>query len=301
MSTVLTVTAFWVLLTSSMNNDPDPKKPLAAAELQKNIQGKWLFRGLSLEGMSAPSAVSSTIHHSFTPLANRFHLQLNGTIVDAGLPTREAKSGTGFIEFLSDSTYMIYDAGGRFITGSFHAETGDSISLNCFGSLSSINMADGNLQVRICHSGKLPPVLVSGTKEAPLPEEERTAILCRNWYLSTEGNGDDVLGESLYMTEKGRLQTFFQDSIACAFTPSGTFLMQRFEKGVLKSAGIANWKWHPTEPNRFIYYRYDKPIDDNRSARLKELNPVLLKMQELVDENEDGMDEEWNWVLRPAR
>lgn len=301
MISVLTMTACWMLHVCLMNNDPDPKKPSQAAiELQKNIQGKWLFPGFSLEGVGVPGAAYKNVSHSFMPLGNSFHLQLNGTIVDGGARAKSPRNGIGFIEFLGDSTYLIYDEAGRFVTGTFRAKTGDSIALDSLGSLSNISMADGKLRLKICYAGSRMARFFTGNKEAPLPSEERTTSICRKWFLTAEGNGRDVLGESLYMNESGQLITFIQDSIACLFTPSGTFILQRFAQGQLKSAGVCNWCWQSGQSNRFVYYRYNSPIDEEHSTECRELNGSVLKMLELADEDDDGLDEQWNWVLKPT-
>lgn len=295
-TTILMAAAISLLCACSKdkgNDDSDPLKE-AARQLQTTIVGKWEFQNISLEGAPKLNQIA---------VAVKDRHRLNGIVLSGTDPGGPGNS-TGYIEFLSDSTYMLYDSEGRYFQGKFQANTGDSISLAGLGSLGGIKLADGNLDFKLYYSAGSKSIVVSGNKAASIPMDTRTTQLCRAWYLTREADGEEAFEDSEeYNEETQQYEPYQIDSLGLIMTTSGTYIVQEFFAGKLLYAEVANWKWHSTKSDRFVYYWYNEEPDEDRDyIIITELNSTVLKAYEEWDDDNDGtIDTEWNYVFRPAR
>ena len=276
------------------NNGPDP----AAKKLQADIVGKWQIPSLSLTGPTAfhnGIVTRSTNHLGLKTFTKPHNITVNGI-----QPAGGGGLGAGYIEFLSDSTYMIYDSQGNFTQGKFNALTGDSISLSNFGSLGGIKLGSSTLDFKLHYSAGSGTVTISANKAPAVASDSRTALLCRSWYLTNADAGGDIIGstDSYYNPATQQYEDYTIDSLTFVITTSGTYIVQQFNKGTLKNADVANWKWHSTQSDRFVYYWDNDPIDEAHDyVIIRENTKTILKLSEIDEENNN---EELKYTLLPA-
>lgn len=277
------------------NNGTDP----AAKKLQADVVGKWQIPNLSL---TVPTAfhngiVTRSTSAKFPGLKNA---KTHNITVDGIKPAGGGGSGIGYIEFLSDSTYMIYDSEGNFTQGKFNALTGDSISLSNFGSLGGIKLGNSTLDFKLHYSGSSTTVTISANKAPAVASDSRTALLCRSWYLTNADAGGDIIGstDSYYNPATQQDEYYTIDSLTFVITTSGTYIVQQFNKGILKNADVANWKWHSTQTDRFVYYWDDEPFDEAHDyVIIRQNTTTILKLSEIDEEDNNN---ELKYTLLPA-
>ncbi|MBX2925022.1 MAG: hypothetical protein KF746_22665 [Chitinophagaceae bacterium] len=175
------------------------------------------------------------------------------------------------IEFLSDTTYVIVSKDNDVFTGTFSAPDSSSINLSNFGKLTEIKIAGGTMNFKLSKDGNT--ILITANKAETIPLTVNTELLCKNWYLTEEDFGEDLYDEDI-------------DKVTVLFSTAGTYLVQSFNKGIVIEAEIANWKWHPTEPNTFIYWWEELPDEDDK-VKITELSKNKLRMEESYYEYDD--------------
>lgn len=159
------------------------------------------------------------------------------------------------IEFLSDSTYIIVTSDLDVFTGNFKVTDSASITLTGFGALSEIKIANEKINFKLLYEGN--SITITANKAAEIADSDNTRLLCRRWLLTQQEDGAGTY-----------LDSDDADKITVLFSSSGTYLVQYLRKDLLLSAEIANWKWHATQSNTFLYWWYD---DANN------LNPVVIE------------------------
>ena len=286
------------LLFSCSKNDDNATDPTqeAAAKLQKDIQGKWLFSTDIVIGRKAIRAVNYTNRSMFgRPTHEEVTVNsVNGT----------TSSMPGFIEFNSDSTYIIFDENGQVYTGKFESKTGDSIVLSGIGSLSGISISGSTLNFKLFYQKDNKTITITSNKAPEVPASDRTTLLCQHaWYIADEASGADWIGETgVEFDEQGNETVYTIDSVGFIMSKSGTYLVQEFGSGKLRAARMANWKWHSTKADYIAYSWEDGVFDEeNHRAQIAELTATKLKIVEGYDEDGDGIDDEVDtWILKPA-
>jgi hypothetical protein len=276
------------------NGGPDPAVAAAAKKLQKDVEGKWTFKNATLPLRVGVKATSGS------RLFSQHVINRTGRILE----TAPAGDKTGFIEFLSDSTYMLFDAAGNYITGKFQATDGKTISLKDFGTLSEITFAQEKINFKITYSSNNKSITISANKAQPIPESEKAKLLSRKWYLTHEEDGHVIFEEEaeIYDDEGNVTSTFFPDSLNFIMSSSGTYVVETFEKGHLKQAQMANWKWHSTLTDRFVYWWYDVIEDEDRDVVIiRELTKDVFKATEYWIDDNSGEDIPMHWLLRPVK
>lgn len=283
-----------ILLSCSKKNDstpdpnPDPAAVAAAAKkLHADVQGKWTFGGMVLPLRVGVKATKGTWLNPNNGTSQTARSQDTGPIK------------TGFIEFLSDSTYIIYDSENNYFTGKFEAKDGTTISLANLGTLSGINFTQEKINFKLTYTANSKSITVTGNKAKDIPAGDRAKLLGRKWYLTHEEDGNQILNQEtdIYNEEGTVTGTFILDSLNFLMSPSGTYVVQMFEKKVLKTAQMANWKWHSTKTDRFVYWWYDEPVDEEKDVIiLRELTQDVFKATE-YDEDMTEM----KWLLKPVR
>ena len=289
----------------SNGGDPgkDPDQLAAAKKLQNDVTGKWLMGNISLTSPNAFHNGLVTRTSSFKHIGQKTRTG-QGNVAVTGLDDPgTGGTNTGYIEFLSDSTYLIYDSEGHLFQGKFNAVTGDSISLGKFGSLGGIKLADNKLDFKLYYAAGSKTVVISGNKAPAITADSRTALLCRSWYLTNADYGSTIIGSTneYYNESTQQYESFTVDSLSFVITTSGTYIVQEFEKGILKTADVANWKWHSSIANRFVYYWDDQPVNEDEDYILiRENTTGVLKLSEFYDDNGDNIVDEFKYLLLPA-
>ncbi len=283
-----------ILLSCSKKNDsapdpePDPAAVAAAAKkLHADIQGKWTFGGVVLSQRVGIKTTKGSWLRPNSPKHQTARIQESGPIK------------TGFIEFLSDSTYIIYDAESNYFTGKFEAKDGTTISLANLGTLSGINFAQEKINFKLTYTSNSKSITVTANKAKNVPAGDKAKLLGRKWYLTHEEDGHTMLEEELeiYDDNDKLIDKFIPDSINYQMSSSGTYVLQLFVKGELRNAQVANWKWHSTKTDRFVYWKYDMPVDEDEDVIIiRELTQDIFKATEY-----DIDMTEIKWLLRPVR
>lgn len=277
---LLAVAATLVFFACSKDKDDDttPEIPEnGASALYVKALGKWTFGDLVLQDRKA--AIPKT--------RKGFAF------------AREAgDDNVGFIEFLSDSTYLLTDTQGHFFTGKFSAKDSTTISLGTYATLSGITFAQSGINFRLTYIASNQSISITAVKAAAIPASDSTALLCRNWYLTRNESGDNF-----YSNE--RSDTAGVDSLCVQMTASGTYMVQGFHNKVLVEADVMNWRWHSSKRNYFVYWYPEEIVlnEDDNSVLVRELNKNVFKAFEKDDLNNDGKidaEEGWKWEFRPA-
>lgn len=292
------------LLFSCSKNDDNPlTDPIneAAQKLQKDVQGKWLFSSdisigrVSVGSQGKKSAISLLGRHLPLQVEPNGTAGTNGTLGDV----------PGFIEFTSDSSYIIYDENQKVYTGKFEAGSGDSIVLKGIGYLTNIVINGEVMNFKLYYAAGNKTITITSNKAAAIPADNRTSVLCKgSWYITPEESGAEILGSEDYeLDDNGEPIWYTVDSATFTISTNGTYLIQTFSAGKLKVADMANWKWHSTKSDRFVYAWDNEPFDEeNNDVLINELTATSLKLTESYDSNGDGIDDEFSkWVMKPAR
>jgi hypothetical protein len=211
---------------------PDPVGPDGKEELQKDILGKWIVE------------------------------------TRTGKTTAE----NAFLEFLSDSTYIVYGIADTLAVGEFKATSGNEISLVSFGSLSEIKFANDKISFKLAYAGKT--VTITAGKSGVINPSDKTRLLTRSWSLTTEEDGSQLINEATGV-----------DKVTVLFTPSQTYLVQFFSKGKLVEGGMNNWEWHGSDPNRFVYWEDGQAVKEGNYGTIHELTETRLKVTDNADGN----------------
>jgi hypothetical protein len=275
-----------VVCLAACSKDDSPKKDSPANVLYSKVLGKWSFGGVVIEARKKPVEKGS-------PLSRK---------LSSGL-AKEADMGAGFIEFLSDSSYFIYDAAGNVFSGQFSPKDSTSISLGAFGSISNISFAEKNIGFLLTYNGGK-TLTIEANKAEPIVMDDRSKLLCRTWYVTKEEAGEALLGWEFEYNDNGHVDSVYIDSVGIQLTGSGTYIVQTFSKKVVQSAEMANWKWDATKSDRFLYWwGNDVPNPETDFVTVRELTSSVLKTSELMDLNGDGItqpDELLKYTLKPA-
>lgn len=285
-----------LLFSCSKNDDAAPADPTleAAKKLQKNIQGKWVIDGPLVLGRKVqPEAAGK---RSLFGKARPQEVETNGTTGTNG-------GATAFIEFAADSTYILYDNNGQLVTGKFEAKSGDSIVLIGIGNLTGISVTGDKLGFKLFYNATSKTIAIVSNKMPVPPANDRAALLCRTWKLTSEASGADIIGaEYTLYDENDKPYTITIDSAAFTISTNGTYLIQEFYTGKLWEARMANWTWHPSKSDYFLYSWEPGEFDEDNDVHITALTASVLKLSEGWDENGDGIDDHFeNWVLQPAR
>ena len=259
-------------------------------KLFNDIQGRWDFKASAVLKSSAAVARRRASHFF---IKSRF-IETN---------VQKKQSSGGFLEFLSDSTYMIYDSEENFFTGKFEVKDGTTISLKEFGSIEQIKFSDDAISFIISYGNPAKTIDISANKAAPVATDDRTEKLCFNWLLLKEKDGrylydDGATFEHYNETTKEKEDLPF-DKITVQFSKSGTYLVQIINKGVLQAAEVANWKWHYKDADKFVYW-WDNELtqaeEDEDYITIAENTDTRLELYEVYLED-DVIVEEYNLVL----
>jgi hypothetical protein len=185
---------------------------------------------------------------------------------------RKAEKGA-FIEFLSDSTYIIYNLTPSAVSGKYKATSNTEITLDKFGSITEAKITKGKISFKIAYSGVT--VLVSGTKSNAVDVSDKTKQLSHIWSLNNEGDGmivfvseDDYYGKQI-------------EKLTIRFSPSGTYLVQMYNKGEVFRSDMINWKWHSSKSDRIVYWKEGQTANDEvNNIIITEITNKVLKTTE---------------------
>ncbi|WP_276483411.1 hypothetical protein [Paraflavitalea pollutisoli] len=184
----------------------------------------------------------------------------------------------------------------------FEAKSGDSIALAGFGYLPGIAIENSKLTSKLYYSAGSKTISITSNKAEPVKTNDHATLFCQQpWYVTPEAAGADLLNYEEWEYVNGQEIRYTVDSVTITMSKNGTYLVQRFSKGKLKTAELAKWQWHSTKPDHFVYEWDDRPFsDDNNSVQITELTASILKITEVSDNNGGGISDSYKIVLKPA-
>jgi hypothetical protein len=216
---------------------PDPETPSETLKLQTKVLGKWL-------------------------------VELTG-----GRTT----SSNAFMEFMSDSTYIIYNITETVGVGHYEAVSEESLKLEGFGTISAIQFDQTKISCVLSVPNK--DISITGIREAEVMLDERTKLFARSWALTNLEDG----GPLLTSDEDPNIK-FDMDFV---FSANGTYLNVLKYKGEVSPGVTGNWKWHSTLSDRVVWWRDGEAIDENQNLLIRELTPNFLKLTAKADNELD--------------
>jgi|GEM_PF-7102428 len=244
-----------------MQNPPpkeDPKEdaddnPGEAIITYEQIAGKWLIAEVSLANLRKAGARINTSKKAgtrSTVLRSKSSLGKNLRIV-------EEEDNPAFIEFLADSTYLFFEGGslGELIRGKVVASGSNNLELKGLGIIEDFDFREDKFVFKLTGDNGSSAIPVEATKVPPLELDERTRLLCKDWYVE-ESHGldedgtycdfDCLIGKEIYEYDpwgeiigiKGVLEHY-----VLAFTPSGTAFWYTVISGKVFTEEPFTWSW----------------------------------------------------------
>ncbi|WAC12402.1 hypothetical protein [Dyadobacter pollutisoli] len=242
-STVLQILVVFALATSCSKDHelPDPDDLSGNEKLQTDILGKWIVETSS-----------------------------GRTMTD-----------NAFLEFLSDSSFIIYSITDTTVTGTFKVTSNTEISLANFGTMSEIKITQDKISFKLAFSGKW--LAISAVKSTLVDASDKTKLLSRSWSLTTDESGAILLDNDLGA-----------DKATVLISASGTYFAQFLSKGHAVESAMGNWKWHSTKTDRFVYWEDGEPINEETNYMIiRELTKDILKT---TDPQPDGTFEYFVYI-----
>lgn len=229
--------------------DPGPETNPDTEKLQKSIVGKWVVESRSGRTMAQ----------------------------------------TAFIEFLSDSTFVLYNVTDTLVQGKFNATSGTDVSLEKFGSLSEIRFAQNKISFKLTYANNI--LTISANKVDAVESSDRTNKLSGSWSLTADENGVDFFNENNDWGKMVVKITFF-------FSPSGTFIGQVYAADGLILSETRNWKWHSDKADRFVFWEDGAVVNEQKDyVIIRQLTESILKTQE-YHPDQDGVLQPSNLVFK---
>ena len=262
-------------------------------KIKLNFRPLFLFFGISVfvackkddTGSTQPPPVPVSLQEAIVgkweihPVAARLKQNSNNSPVSHKI---QEPSQVLSLEFLSDSTYIVVMSGNEVLTGKYNVSDSAVIDLSGFGHLSEIKIAGNAMDFKLSSNGTV--IVISANKAETIPLTDNTRLLCRNWYLTQAESGEAVYGEGPVASDK----------VTILFSAAGTYLVQFSSDDTLHSAEIANWKWHPTLSDTFVFWWFDEEPANDNYVTITELSSSSLKMQESHTDYEYHYDGEGN-------
>jgi hypothetical protein len=132
---------------------------------KKDVLGKWTFINAAFPKTSSAFEGKTTITNP--TLKSMARLSAIANVSDVA-------PKTGFIEFINDNTYLIYDAKGNYFTDKFEAKDGQTIDLSGFGTIKEIKFTEGKIDFKITYNSSNQTISISANKASAMTLNERT-------------------------------------------------------------------------------------------------------------------------------
>lgn len=292
--TMLLMMAF--VISCSKDNPEIADDPANASELREKILGKWTFDndiGFEVSGAYRGKAfrTSARSENAARPLVSR----------SMGVRAEAVQSGAnGFVEFLDDNTYLLYDGYEGFFSGKFEAKDGQTLLLSELGTITDIRFAQEKIDFKVTFSGTNQTLTVVANKAADVPMDDRTKLLCRTWLLSDVEDGQEIYDEpyEIYDNDGNLVESMDVDKLTITMSSAGTYAIRVYSNEKIVGMDMANWKWHSTNSNQFVYWWFDwEPDEDEDFVEIRELTQNVFRTLEYW--YYDGQREEIKYTFTP--
>nr|WP_121271678.1 hypothetical protein [Pedobacter schmidteae] len=283
-----------VMLASCSKKDAQPgpdKSREAITKLQKDILGKWVFSNTVFPKTSAAKGQANARVGDVLPSAGKFARTSY---------TANVVAKTGFIEFLKNNTYLVYDADGNYFTGTFDVRDGQTIDLAGFGTINEIKFTQEKIDFIVNYTAQNKKLTISANRAVSIPLTERTELLTgKIWSVTGEEKGQATFFNApidIQNSQDGSiLLTSWVDKITFLFSSSGTYSIHFYYQNKLLAVNMFNWKWHSTDANKLVYWGYSETVDEDQFEVIREITKDVLRWSNF----DDG--KEAKYVMRPAQ
>lgn len=240
------------------------------------IQGKWIFGERNRNSDRQKPNISRSLFGISPPVENS--------------NTRVMDDFQGFIEFLSDTTYIFNDP--KVLRQKWNLEYGKfqidvankRLVLAGFGEIEIKELKAESLKFELKVTTPSASHSLEGVKRGFLDSSEKTKLISRVWQLSDEnefGKGllDDLKsgGVDIYNEHGQVIETIFPDGALFFFTPSGTLMTAHLIGTSISPFDLSNWRWSSISNRIISNYDYTQ-LEDNESyqSEIKVLNENRL-------------------------
>ncbi len=289
----MTLMALMILASCSKKDaQPDPAESgEAITKLQKDILGKWVFTNTVFPKTSGTNGQASTSVGNV--------LQSKGKLATTS-NTANVIAKTGFIEFLKNNTYLIYDAEGNYFTGTFNVRDGQTIDLAEFGTINEIKFTQEKIDFIANYTAQNKKLIISANRAVSIPLTDKTTLLTgKIWSVTGEEKGQETFFNAPIDIQNPKdgsiLMTSWVDKITFLFSSSGTYSIHFYYKNKLLAVNMFNWKWHSTDANKLVYWGYSETVDEDQFEVIREITKDVLRWSNF----DDG--KEAKYVMRPAQ
>lgn len=280
---------------------PDPDGEEGILGLFSKLQGKWIYgerdRSQGREKSNAP---------------NRFF----------GITKQLAKSNArtmddfqGFIEFLSDSTYIFNDpkvlqSRWKSGYGKFQLDTANSkIILEGLGEVEVKEINAENLKIELKVTSSSSSYSLEAVKRELVDTSEKTNLISRIWSLTDEtAYGKELLeavksGVEIYGENDQVVDTIYPEEVLIIFTPSGTLMTAHGLGKTIREFDKINWRWNAARTGlitSFDYTKFEEEDDDLYFADVVVLTEDRLETREIWEDSEGNQVTD-EMILTPYR
>jgi hypothetical protein len=278
LSQAIFVLAFTLLLFScsespepdkpQMQNPPpkeDPKEnpdddPAEVLTIYEQIEGKWLLGEMSFPNNRRASAKISTAGR--TGIGSK--LFGSKSSAGEGLRIAEEEGNPAFIEFLADSTYLLFEGGwsGELFRGKAIASGSHRVTLKSWGEIEGFDFKEGKFSFQLKKDGNATAISIEATKVEPYELDERTKLLSGDWYVEASWgldycDFDCLIGKEIH--EYNRWEEIIGtvgvlEHYVMAFTPSGTVFWYMVIDGKVYPDEPFNWSWPDSGTEQIALY-----------------------------------------------
>jgi hypothetical protein len=276
-----------------VTEDPvaDPDDDIDVNALFSLIQGKWIFG----ERDRSNSRVNSK--HRRSPLGLGKSDFSSARLMD---------DYQGFIEFLSDTTYIFNDP--KVLQGDWEANyskfqmdfDNKKIILEGLGEIEILEIEGNEVKFVLDKRDSPTNLTLVGVKRSPINDTQRTRFITQFWEIDNV-DGVDAIEENFEIEIDGTLIT--PDGFGVLFTPSGTLAIFFLKNDLFYVADVGNWSW-AGDSETFFRISYDfedqsTEFDDEfywiKILDLSESSFVFS--QTFLDDDFNPFDE--IWTLKP--
>lgn len=245
------------MIASCSKNDYRPETdPVPTREdLKISLTGKW----------AVPSGVISPLIPTST-----------STEAAGGAQTDEAGPVTvpTYVEFFSDSTFLLVYENHIMRYGSYTTKSADSLNIEFFGSAGGIRIKDNKLEFRFTEEYSKKVANITATKQGVVGTDERTGNISRKWYMQKEEGYREYYSEII-------------DSVNIRYSNYGTVLAEYYAGTVRQETVLRQWQW-VSNGTKLIWTDPASPGSEPVQITVRELGKTVLKTTEMVELNSDN-------------
>lgn len=210
------------------------------------------------------------------------------------LKSQEAYPEVTSVEFFDDSTFILGTYSYYHSTiGKFSIKDSASIQLSDVALVKNIKFSADQISFDVTIGDYTFSTIAN--KVAPLQIADTKKGLLKNWTLEL---GEDYDGYFKY-----NLQDFEANKIKRLFTAHGTVYTQFYDGNELKGGIVNSWRWHPTQTDAIVEYRFYEDYEEVSEYRYQKINSlgdnILSVTEYAVEANGPYEVESFEYFINP--